>query len=353
MKTILKTGVAFLALAAASGFAHAETFSFTVVAGHPPITKGVANIRDFFIPEVNRRLEEQGEHSIEWTEAYAGSVADVKGVLEAVETGIAEFGYVPHLFEGDKLPLEQITYVTPFGTSDLPALLKVITKLHEEIPEMDAAWAKNNQKLLAPVGIDDYQFVTNFEIETPADIEGHKIGTGGLALNWLTGSGATPVAGALTTYYNSISTGLIDGAIVFESAIAPYKFYEVAPYVTKIGFGAKYSSALTINLDVWNSLPDDVKSVITDVAAEYRDKTAEAYYTAGSTSLDKASAEGAKISSLSPEMRTAYADNMPNIARNWAEKLDSQGQPGSKTLETFMQLSNEAGLEFARDWTAE
>ena len=159
MKSVLMSGVAFLTLTAATGLANAETFSFTVVAGHPPITKGVANIRDFFIPEVNRRLEEQGKHSIEWTEAYAGSVADVKGVLEAVETGIAEFGYVPHLFEGDKLPLEQITYVTPFGTADLPKLLQVITRMHEEIPEMDAAWAKNNQKVLAPVGIDDYQFV--------------------------------------------------------------------------------------------------------------------------------------------------------------------------------------------------
>jgi len=44
---------------------------------------------------------------------------------------------------------------------------------------------------------------------------------------------------------------------------------------------------------------------------------------------------------------------MPNIAQEWAAKLDSQGQPGTKTLETFLRLSKEAGLGFARDWSAQ
>ncbi len=327
----------------------AEDYNWTVVAGHPPITRGVSAISDHFVPEVTKRLEALG-HTVTWTEAYAGAVADVRGVLEAVDDGIAEFGYVPHLFEGDKLPLEQITYVTPFGTDDLIKLMGVIAKLHEEIPEINAGWAKNNQKVIAPVGIDTYHFVTNFPITSPADLEGRKIGTAGLALNWLKDTGAIPVAGALPSFYNSMSTGLYDGIMTFESVVAPYKFYEVAPYVTKINFGAMYASALTVNLDTWNDLPADVQAAIQTVADEYRDIAANSYRSGGQASLAKAVENGAKISELSDDVRSAYAQKLPEIAVEWAKKLDSQGLPGSKTLETYMRLSKEAGITHARQW---
>ncbi|WP_163849090.1 C4-dicarboxylate TRAP transporter substrate-binding protein [Pseudooceanicola aestuarii] len=330
----------------------AETWNFTLVAGHPPITRGVSALSTHFIPEINKRLEPMG-HSINWTEAYAGAVADVNGVLEAVESGIAEFGYVPHLFEGDKLPLEQITYVTPFGTADLVKLMEVVDKLHDEIPALDESWADHNQMVLAPVGIDTYHFVTNFPIESAADIDGRKIGTAGLALNWLKDTGAIPVAGALPSFYNSMSTGLYDGVMTFESVVAPYKFYEVAPYITKINFGAQYASALTVNLDIWNDLPAEVQQVIQEVADEYRDIAAESYDEGGAASLAKAEAEGAMISELSDEARAEYAAKLPNFAREWAEKLDAQGKPGTETLEAYMRLAREAGIEFARDWTAE
>ncbi|OWU84914.1 hypothetical protein ATO6_11435 [Oceanicola sp. 22II-s10i] len=337
------------AFALAAWPALAESYNWTIVAGHPPLTTGVSAISTHFVPEVTRRLEELG-HTVTWTEAYAGAVADVNGVLEAVGDGIAEFGYVPHLFEGDKLPLEQITYVTPFGTADLTKLMGVIDKLHEEIPEIGEGWAKNNQLVLAPVGIDTYHFVTKFPIETPEDISGHKIGTAGLALNWLKDTGATPVAGALPSFYNSMSTGLYDGILTFESVVAPYKFYEVAPYVTKINFGAQYASALTVNLDIWEDLPEDVQQAIQTVADEYRDIAASSYQKSGETSLAKAVEGGAQVSELSDEVRAAYAKKLPDIAGDWAKALDAQGLPGTKTLETYMRLSNEAGITHARNW---
>lgn len=349
MTKLTTTGLAG-AIALATGLpVLADNYSFTIVAGHPPITGGVAELSKVFIPEVNKRLEALG-HSASWTEAYAGSVADYQGVLEAVESGIAEFGYVPHLFEGDKLPLEQITYVTPFGTSDLPALMDVIAKLHDEIPEMDEAWAENGQKVLAPVGIDSYHFVTDFEINSVADLEDRKIGTAGLALNWLKETGAIPVAGALPTFYNSMSTGLFDGVMTFESAITPYKFYEVAPNITKINFGAMYASALTVNLDTWNDLPEDVQTAIQEAADLYRASTAEYYKDAGERSLATAAENGAKISEVSAEFRNEYATKLPDFATEWAQKLDAAGKPGTRTLETYMRLAKEAGIEHARNW---
>ena len=347
LKGLTGGALALLALPAA-----ADSYAFTVVAGHPPLTKGVANLTDVFIPEVTARLEAMG-HDVSWTEGYAGSIADVSGVLEAVEVGIAEFGYVPHLFEGDKLPLEQITYVTPFGTDDLTKLMQVIDELHAAVPALDEAWAERNQRVLAPVGIDAYQFVTDFEIAGLEDLDGRRIGTAGLALNWLKGTGAIPVSGSLPDFYNAMSTGLYDGVMTFESAIAPYKFHEVAPVITEIGFGGMYASALTVNLDVWNGLPEDVRAAIEEAADLYREATARDYQSSGAASVEAAVAGGARVAELPAEVREAYAAALPDIAREWAEGLDARGLPGTQTLETYMRLSREAGIEHVRDWAAE
>ena len=347
--TTALAGTLLLGLALPAG---AETWNFTIIAGHPPLTKGVSALSTHFVPETARRVAELG-HTLNWTEAYAGAVAPPTGVLEAVESGVAEFGYVPQLFEGDKLPLDQITYITPFGSADLMKVMEVIDALYAEIPAMDEAWADNGQKVLAPVGIDTYHFVTKFPIEEVSDLDGHKIGTAGLALNWLKGVDATPVAGALPDFYNAMSTGLYDGIMTFESVVAPYKFYEVAPYITKINFGAQYASALTVNLDTWNSLPEDVQQVIQEVADEYRDIAAESYRDGGEASLATAAENGATISELSDEQRAAYAQKLPNIAREWAAKLDAEGKPGTEVLEAYMRLSKEAGIAHARDWAAE
>src|SRR5690606_33016093 len=141
-------------------------------------------------------------------------------------------------------------------------LMGIVTELHERIPAMREGWALHNQRLLAPVGIDTYHFVMKNPIKSLDELKGKRIGTAGLATNWMRNSGAIPVSGALPEYYNSLQTGLLDGIIVFESAIPAYKFHEVAPHIVKINFGSMYASALTINLDVWKKLPEEVRNVM-------------------------------------------------------------------------------------------
>ena len=356
MKSIFKFAVAAgLALGATAMPARAQQeIKLTVVAGHPPATFGVAMLRDFFIPEVDKRLAAAGgKYKIKWTQAYAGSIAKPREVLETVEKGIGDVGYVPALFEADKLPLEQITYVTPFGTNDLVKLIGIVRQLREAIPQMQAAFKKHNQIQLANIGVDTYHILTKFPVHTVADLKGHKFGTAGLASRWLEGSGWVPVKGALTTYYNSLQTGVIEGTIVFESAIKPYKFYEVAPYITKVSFGAQQASDLTVNLNRWQKFPKELRTIFTEVAKEYEAKVALAYQGAAQKSMDYAAAHGAKISTLPAAERKKLAKMLPNLAKEWAAKLDKKGLPGTKTLVTYMTLSRKAGIKHAREWDQE
>lgn len=350
------TGVAACALgfSALSGPAAAvEEIKITAASGLPPFSDGTKQVIEFLIPEIDKRLAAQGDYKIKWTTGWGGSIANQFNLFEGIEDGIADLGYVNTLFEGAKLPLEQFTYVTPFGSEDLKKVIAISEELRQAVPEMDQQYIKHNQRRLGIFGITTYHFESTFPIKSLDDIKGRKFGAPGLAANWIADTGAVAVSGSLSQYYNSLQTGVYDGIIIFESGIGPFKFYEVAPHVTKVGIGSMLASNLTFNEDKWDSLPEAVQNVITQVGEEWVDVAADGAIAGAQRSLDTAIAGGAIVSELPAAEIKAMAAAIPNIAKQWAAQADEKGLPGTKTLNTYMELSRKAGIEHARAWDKE
>src|SRR5690606_14324599 len=93
--------------------------NLTVAAGQPlRAMRPLAMVNSFYVPEVTKRAQAAGI-KINWKEAYAGSLLKPTFVLKGVQDGIADIGFEPTIFHPDKLPLEQITFVTPFTTTDV------------------------------------------------------------------------------------------------------------------------------------------------------------------------------------------------------------------------------------------
>ena len=87
-----------------------ETFKLTAIGGPPPVALSVKVTKEFFLPEVNKRLAAAGSpHRIEWTEAWSGSVASCRGFRCHGKWRRRSRG-PGRPFEGSKLPLENITF---------------------------------------------------------------------------------------------------------------------------------------------------------------------------------------------------------------------------------------------------
>jgi len=349
----LRLRVTLLAGLLALPAAAQQEIKFTVASGHPATSGSVAELRDVFIPEVDKRLAAGGKYKAVWTQSYAGAIAKPPGMLKAIEDGAADFGHVPFLFNGDKLPLEQITYVTPFGPDDSVKLTEVINKLRKRIPEMDQQILRNKQVILAVLPTDAYQIVSKRPVANINDLKGMKLGTAGQAANWVRNTGVVTVAGDLTTFYNSMQTGVYEGVITFDTAISTYKFFEVAPHIIQIGFGAQYASGLTVNERRWKALPEEVRQAVLAAAPVYEAKVALYYKDAGDKSVANALAKGAKLMPFPKDERVKLAAMLPNIARDWAEAADKKGLPGTRTLKAYMELSRESGVQHARAWDKE
>ena len=136
-------------------------------------------------------------------------------------------------------------------------------------------------------------------------------------------------------------------------AAKTFKIAEVAPYMLKADLGAVNSKTVTVNKDVWNKLPDEVKDVLKKVAVEYRDHVASVAMDRAAASLEAYKKGGGTVVELSAEARAEWAKSMPNIAVEWAKGLDAKGAPGSDMLKAYSDKLKASGMTPVRDWASE
>ncbi|MEM9708516.1 MAG: C4-dicarboxylate TRAP transporter substrate-binding protein [Pseudomonadota bacterium] len=346
---------ALMAGAAAVPAAAAETIKAVVIDGYPARALWVKEFTNFFIPEVDRRLAETGNFQMEWQESYGGTIVKPKGVLEGVKLGLGDIGIVTTIFHNSKLPSQAISAATPFVAPDARAVAKAVDEIAKEFPAMQAEFEKQNQVYLATgVVLDTYQVFGKAPINSISDMEGKKIAGAGMNLRYLEGiDGAAGVRGGLTDFYNMLQTGLVDDAMLWPEAATTFKIAEVAPYMLRADLGAVNSKTITVNKDYWDGLPDEVKSVLQEVAVDYRDHVAGIAMDRAEASREAYVAAGGTIVEMDPAERAAWAAAMPNIAAEWAKGLDDAGQPGSEMLKAYMGKLRDAGYEPVRDWAAE
>jgi C4-dicarboxylate-binding protein DctP len=346
-------GMALAGLTAIPAFA-TETIKAVVIDGYPAKALWVQEFTDFFIPEVDKRLAETGNYAIEWQESYGGAIVKPKGVLEGIQLGLGDIGIVTTIFHSSKLPSQGISAVTPFVAPDARAVAKAVDEIAKEFPTMQNEFAAQNQVYLATgVVLDTYQVFSKSPINSLADLQGMKVAGAGMNMRYLEGiEGAVGVRGGLTDFYNMVQTGMVDAAMLWPEAAATFKISEVAPYMLRADLGAVNSKTITVNKDYWDKLPDEVKGVLQEVAVDYRDHVAGIANQIAEESRQAYVAAGGTIVEMDVAERAAWANGMPNIAKEWAAELDGSGEPGTEMLNAYMAKLRDAGFTPVRDWSA-
>ena len=334
--------VAMFLLAAAS-HAQADRITLRIATGHPPGVVYAGLMQTYFQTELKRRVEERTEHTLNFIEGYSGSIVRTSETLEGVQNGIVDIGGFCYCFEPSNLPLHAFQVMLPFGTMDPTVSLQIAQDVYREVPYLTEVFEEEfNQKLLARIADAGYNLGTSFDWNTVEDLQGIKIAGAGLNLNWLRHAGATPVQGALPEAYTGLRTNVYEGWIMFPSAWVQLKLYEPAPYYTMIGFGAITWHGLTINLNTWNRLPEEVQAILLEVSADYEELT-------GANNLERygddvaALRELITVKELGPEVREEWARSLSDWPRQMATELDAQGLPGTQVLETALAAAESYG----------
>lgn len=344
---------AALAATAASslvpGLAHAaKSIKLTMASSHPTTVPWVGVLKDHFVPESNSRLQAAGsETNINWTESYGGALYKFDKTLEAVSDGLTDLGWVGTLWEESKMPLQNVSYYTPFVSDDLPKMLGLINKLHADMPALNDAWGKQDTVFLGASGIETYHLLTREPISGFADLDGKKIISAGSVGNWLKGSGAAPVNAGLPNFYNLLKTGVADGVLIAFSGAFPFKLFEVAPNITKVGLGAQMTGGLAINKGTWDKLSPDVQETFRALGAEYTAKHAGILMAVASKFEGLMKDAGATVTDMPQAEKEKWVNAMPDLAADWR---DASGGAAGEVLTAYLAGMKEMGFEAPRNW---
>ena len=331
----------------------AKELKVTVVSGNPSIFLWVKHLQKTFIPTVDKKLKGSG-HSIKWSEQYGGALAKPGEELETVEEGLAEIGIVASILEPSKLAPQNISFYTPFVTTDFNKMIKTMTDLQMNDPIMTKAWANNGLKYIGyTTMLDGYLLFTNFPVKKVSDMKGRKIAGSPSTLTWLEGTGAVGVLGGIPTYYNQVKTGVVDGVLVFASAAVPNKLYEVAPHVTEVGFGAQFPGGLAVNKEWFDALDKKVQKALIESAQVAED----AFHQDLNANVDKfmqiMKDKGAKVNITDMKFRKEWVSKIGNPSKAFIKNLEKQGINGKELVSNYMQALRKAGLKPMVNWDKE
>jgi len=347
------------ALAIPAALSAQETINLTVASSHPTVIPWVGMIQTHFMARTDEILAQSGNYKIEWNEAFGGTLYKANATLTSVEEGITDIGWVFSFLEPAKLPLSQASSYAPFSTNNPAVQLEVMSELFETNEAFRNEWEQYNLKVLGFTGTDGYDLYTKEPLAGFAALNGMKISAPGVLGNWLRGTGANAVDGALTTFYTDIQTGVSDGVLSLALGVLPAKIYEVAPHITRVDMGVAFSGAVAINRDSWDALPEEVQNAMVEAGKYYTVSHGEDLVQRHEFALNKMVEVGATqtppvaITPMSDEDRKAWVNAMPNIAKEWADGLEAQGVPARDFMKAYLDGVRARGETPVRDWDSE
>lgn len=170
-----------------------------------------------------------------------------------------------------QLPLHQILNSDQFVSSE-KALANIIA-IMDEIPEtralLDAEQKENNIKILYWHCMGYTGITTGFPAWSLEDVKGKRVNViSGFQRALFHELGFIPVNVQIPELYESLSRGVIDAIFMATSAVVPLKWHEVGKSYLTLGDSVVFSQAVTLNLDTWNSLPEDIQQAFLDASLE-------------------------------------------------------------------------------------
>jgi len=164
----------------------------------------------------------------------------------------------------------------------------------------------------------------------------------------LTALGATPVQMPLPQVPESVSKGVIDGAMVPWEGVPPIKLQEIARYHTDTAAGANRMSntifVIAMNEARYNSLPPDVKKVIdANSGLEWSKQIGKVFDGTTEPAKKLAVAANGVFDTLSQAEYDRWQKATEGVNKEWITEVSAKGANGAALLDEARALIRKNG----------
>jgi len=239
-----------------------QTFEWNLVTSWPPglpgLGVGIQNMADRIGTASNGRLQ---------IKVYSGGeLVPALEVLDAVSRGTVQMGHDSAYYHRGKVPAAQYFTTVPFGQTvhEINAWLyyggglELWRELYEPFNVIPFVAGNTGVQMAGWF---------NKEINSVEDLKGLKMRIPGVGGEVMQRAGATQITVPASEIFTALQTGAIDAA----EWVGPYNdialgLHKAARYYYYPGWHEPGPMLqLTINIDAWNSLPEDLQEIVASV----------------------------------------------------------------------------------------
>jgi TRAP-type C4-dicarboxylate transport system substrate-binding protein len=183
------------------------------------------------------------------------------------------------------------------------------------------------------------QLICTKPVKSLEDIKGLKIRASGPYGDTLADLGAEVNRMSQADVYQALDSGLIDCNQNYYYSMKGYKQYEVAPYVLEMDWGQNMSFGIVMNKASYQSLSDDEKKLLAEVASDFEDYQAKLMMEEQEQvkAQMQAGIDGKKIevTVLSPEEKQRLLEMSDKYIQQWVDEATKDGIDGAAVLADY------------------
>ncbi len=309
LKLSAATLLGFAVTTAAYGADFTLTFAHVLTEDTPNARAAVK-----FKEEVEAKSEGRIEVKIRPAAQLGGDVE----IIEQTQMGLVDIAIPP---TGNLANFNEKMYLfdLPFLMTDNASMARVLDG--EVGTELLGTLESNNLHGIAMWGAGFRHMTNNVRpITGPDDLKGIKMRTlqAPTILSTYRAYGANPTAMAYVEVYNGLQQGVVEGQENPLANISSMKFYEVQKYMTLTGH-AYHTYAAVMNKNKWESLPEDLQTVVADAMIVGRD-AARQYTDEDEAKILDAIKDQIEILPLTDEGRAAFIEPPSRSMKNLRPK---------------------------------
>lgn len=279
-----------------------------------------------FIP-FTKAVEERTNGRVKMTIYPGEALCKARDLYDCALQGISETAYFIQAYTAGRFPLTGVMEL-PINVPSGKIGTQIIWDLYGKYLKSEYSGVKLLSIWTNQPG---HVFTTKRPIKTLEDIRGLRIRSPGPTQTILLKElGASPITMPASDLYDALQRGMVDGMLTDFPALQGFRFYEVVKYCTTLN-SYVLPMGYAFNLQVWNSLPPDIKKVFEELAWWFSLQNGKSFD--DNAVVGRNLAKGRiEIHSLSAEQQKIWEAKFKIVNSRWAADMEAKGLPGKEVL---------------------
>ncbi|MFA5316899.1 MAG: TRAP transporter substrate-binding protein [Dehalococcoidales bacterium] len=286
-----------------------------------------------------KEIETRTEGKVKITIFPGGTLTPADQCYDGVVKGLSDIGMTALAYTRGRFPLMEGLDL-PLGYTNGTMATNIANEIYREFTPDELADTHTLYLHAHGPGL----LHTKKPVSSLEDIQGMKIRCTGLAAKIVEALGGTPVAMDQGETYEALQKGTVAGTFGPIETLKGWKHAEVIDYTTDTSM-IGYTTVMWVgmNKQKWESLPEDIQEIITEVSDQYIAVHAKAWDDADEEGLAYTLEQGNEIIILSDTEAARWVDAVSVLPNQYIADMVAENLTGQDLISRVRSLISEQG----------